>query len=217
MIQTITYIYFSTLLIAAVIFLARYRILDPATRVIAWMVWAGLFTEAIARYAAIQYRNNLPVYNVFFYIYFLLIMLYFYRSNAAIRNSRLMHYLVPAVLLAGILSTLFFKPFLTTLNVHLLTLKFIVISVMALYSLKRVFLLEAETATYMSQVHFWIPMLLLLGQTATVFSWAYYQPWNELLGELGKIPDYTILFINILVYAGFGVLALRYPRLKSRS
>jgi hypothetical protein len=126
MMQTFTYIYYSTLLIAAIIFLARYRVLDPATRVIAWMVWAGVGTEAIARYAAIEYRNNFPVYNVYFYVYFLLIMLYFYRSNEAIRNSKLMHYLVPIVLLAGILSMLFFRPFLTSVKLIMLGRIFIV-------------------------------------------------------------------------------------------
>ncbi len=211
--QTITYVYYATLSVAAIIFLLRYRCLDPATRVISWMVWAGLLTEAIARYAAMRYRNNLPVYNLYFFVYFLLIMLYFYRCNEAMRHQKWFYYLVIFVLLAGILSTLFFKPFFTSLNVHLLTLKFMVIGAMAMYSVKRVFMEEADQATYARNVHFWIPILILLGQTITVCSWSYYQPWKELLGELGRVPDYTILLINIMVYAGFGLLAFRYPKL----
>lgn len=212
--QTITYVYYATLSVAALIFMLRYRWLDPSTRVISWMVWAGLLTEAIARYAAVRYRNNLPVYNLYFFGYFLLIMLYFYRSNEAMRSQKWFFYLVSFVLVAGILSTLFFKPFLTSINVHLLTLKFVVIGSLAMYSIKRVFMVEAHQAAYISHVHFWIPILLLLGQTITVCSWSYYQPWKELLGDWGRAPDYTILLINIMVYAGFGLLAFRYPKLK---
>jgi hypothetical protein len=83
-----------------------------------------------------------------------------------------------------------------------------------MYSLKKLVLSEINKATYMNHVHGWIPVLLLLGQTTTICSWTYYQPWNELLGEWGKLPDYTILLINTLVYAGFGVLPLRYAQLK---
>lgn len=122
--QTIVYVYFWAFFIFTIIFAVKYRILDPASRAISWMVWLGLATELIARYTAISFRNNFPGYSV-----------YLYPSNDTIRNPKPMGYLVPSVLLVGIV-----------------TLLFIAISIWALYSLSRLYRLADYLILFLTPI-----------------------------------------------------------------
>jgi hypothetical protein len=83
MIKFLSWSYLIILLLSAIIVALRFRTLDKATRTICILIWLGVITEATALVAVRIWHTNYLVYNLSFYLYFLLMMLYFHQSNPA--------------------------------------------------------------------------------------------------------------------------------------
>ena len=68
-------------------------------------------------------------------------------------------------------------------------------------------LIEDDEALELNKkVHFWIPIILLLYQCGNLSSWGMYDKFEEDGNESLAMLDLSMLVVNIITYAAFGVL-----------
>ena len=208
----LSFVYRVIITAVAIYLVFRYRTVDKPSRIICWLVWLGLLTEAAGYYSAVVYRTNYFVFNISFFAEFALMSFYFIYSNKSLAKRNSGVYVTLAALVLGGLNSCLFQSPRDTLNSHFLFLECIVVMCFALLSLFRLLLADDDKLQLHRMVHFWLPCILLFYQCATMAAWGVYElPGQD---DEAAILDKLILTINIMTYAGYGIVFLLYPKMK---
>lgn len=206
-------LYFGLLICLAVLLPFRYKKADKASRFICILIWSGLLTELVAKYASVKYHNNMPVYAIDRFIEFGLISLYFNYSVDTFSRHHIGYFIGTTVVLIGIANSIWYQP-LNTLNTIYIFLECIVIICMSLYSFYRL-LLTSTTIRLHERVHFWIPCIFVFNWCGTLSCWGLYDYFRKGVTEKLPILNISLVSISILTYIAFGLVFLLYPKMKS--
>ncbi len=205
--------YFGLLICLAVLLAFRYKKVDKASRFICILVWSGLLTELVARYASVRYHNNMPVYAVTRFVGFAFISMYFNYSIDVFRKHHIGYLIAAIVILTGVANSIWYQP-LATLNTLYIFLECISVVCMSLYSFYRL-LLPNTTIRLHEQVHFWIPCIFVFNWCGTLSCWGLYDYFRKGITEKIPILNISLVFVAILTYLSFGLVFLLYPKMKS--
>lgn len=207
-------LYMAVLGIAAITSLVRFRITEKGTRFMSGFIWLGLLTEIIARYAAIAYRNNLPILNISCIIEFVLICCYYNATISYFKRNNIGIIIAGAGIIIGVITLLIFDSFFK-INSNFLFIESLGIICMSLYAIFRMLLMENEKLHLQLKVQFWIPIILVMYQAGTIWSWMMYE-YFRLIGESEtQFLHQTLLSNGIVIYLAFTMLFLCYPKMKN--
>lgn len=208
------YTYLLMLFCISLLLLVRFKRIDKASRHICILIWLVFLTEVLANYAASRYHNNMPVYAVYGYIEFVLISLYFNYSIDTFRAHHIGYFIALAGLVTGISNSIWYQP-INTLNTLYIFLECIGIVCMSLYSFYRLLLTETTIKVY-EQVHFWFPCIFLFYWCATLSCWGMYDHFRSTVHDKTPILNISLTIVNMVTYLTFGIVFLRFPKMKSQ-
>lgn len=168
-----------------------------------------LLSEIFAEFCTRTFHANLFVYHFFNPLQLLLIAMYFNESMPALKKSHAGQWIGMGGIGFALTNTLFFQP-LSTLNTNFLLFEAFVIIALCIHSFASMFKTEAEVA-YLP--HFWICSLLIFYWAFTFFYWGVYTFLTAELQPIAHLLWYSLYAVNIITYAGFTVIFLRYRKL----
>lgn len=188
--------------------------MDRPSKMICILIWLVLLTEMAAWYAALKWKNNMPVYTIYGFLEIALICLYFNYSIRIFRKRNIGIYIAAVLIFMGILNTLFLQE-IRTLNTNYIFLECISIVFLSLFSIYRLIIEDNSKLNLKNEVHFWIPCILLLEWCGNFLSWGLYDYFLNEMKESVYILNYSLYVMNSIVYLAFGFVFFLYPKMKS--
>lgn len=205
--QFIIYLIIITLSLS--IGLIKYNQIDSASKVIVVLLAITLISEAIAKYAAIKYQNNMPVYHFFNPIELFTISIYFNRNIEYFKKHSIGIYIGLFGILMSVLNSLFFQPINTLISYFLLFEGFCIIF-MSLFSYRSMF--EDIEMNVVRNPHFWFSSIFLFVSGITYSNWALYSYIGVLMIKIMPFLNILLFIVGVISYASFGLVFLLLPQ-----
>jgi hypothetical protein len=206
-------IYFVLLVLSVFFSLKQRSYLRTSDKWISYLLLLTIISEAIALYLKDVYKNNMPLYHVYSPMELLFICLYF---NERIPGLKKQHVGLivgcVGILLAGVNAAFLQSP-LSINSVFLMYEGFSVIA-LSLYSFYRLMMDEEEI---IRNSHFWFTALLLIYWSFVFFYWGMYAYFLTSLKVYFPVVGMAFDMVNILTYAGFALVFIRYRKLAAIS
>jgi hypothetical protein len=213
MIYRISYLtYILSLLFASAVSLRRYKALDMASKIISILLCCDLLSEAAAYFFKLRYHNNLPVYAVDEIVEYALLCLYFNYATDIFRRTRSGIFLAIGGVAAGILNLIFLQgP--NTLTSYFLFMEGLLMIGMSLFALLRL-LLDPDLPFLSRHPHFWFICIIAFFWSITFLDWGLYDYIDIQFHAMITWVNEAMSLIGIVTYGSFGLVFLRYPKLK---
>lgn len=197
-------------LTASVIGLIQTRFLDKASKLLVFYLALSLVFESLATYHAVQYNNNLAILNRFAPLEFILISLYF-GSIISQLSRRIMLFIIAITVIIWLITNQWY-PYQDAYNTGFLIYESIGTIALCLYYYLDV--LSTDDARGIGP-SFWFVAFLLIFWSFTFFYWLLGFALQNNLGEDGKWMGTMLWVINLVCYAGFGIVFLFYRKLNT--
>jgi len=206
--------YVCLLFIVAVIALARYKVLDQASKVFCLLIVITSFTECIALYCSHFLHNNTQVYAIFNILQMVLTCLYFNYSIDVFYKWNLGYHFAALSIIAGVLNLIYLQP-INTFSSYYLVFECLGVISMSLFSFFRLLLMH-EQLRIKYYFHFWLPTCLIFFWSVTFFCWSL----HDYLDHSGITNSWLLYLViittDILTYSSIGFLFLYYPKMKEK-
>lgn len=205
--MTTFWTYIVVIITAALSGLLRFKKRDKASKLLVMLLLLTLISEMTAYVCAIVYHNNMFVYHIFAPIQLLLLGLYFDNTIDLFKKKRIGIKVGILGVITATINTILFQP-LNTLNSNFLLFEGLIIMAMVLYAFQRI--LNNDNIDIFRYHHFWFNIILVFFWSLTYTIWALY---NALYTQQFAFTAYLstiIKTINIITYAGFGVVFLYF-------
>lgn len=198
------------LLTATLASLIQYKKLDKASQYIVIFLAFTLCSELIASWAAHQFRQNNPVYNIANLIDYTLICLYFNNTIPSFKRKRIgLTFIITGAILY--ILNLAFLQSIYILNTNFLAFESTTIVGMCLYYFYD--FLKSDTYLKRLPLQFWTTSLLLVFWSFTLFHWlvGFYLMYSK--GDISDLPYYITMLVSTLTYLSFGILFFNYRKM----
>lgn len=200
-------IYISLLFLIFIIGLIRYRRSGIPLRIMTLILGTTICSEFFSHYAAVHYKNNMPVYHLYAPVLLFLIAMFYNYSLPAFRKNKIGYWIGVSGIVVAALDIKFLEP-LDTLNTNFMLLEGVCIIAMALYAFY--YLYTDSSITELKKNHlFWISLALLFYWCSTFVGWALL----KVLIMVKKKEELTSVYdglwvINLLTYLAIGIVFL---------
>lgn len=206
---TLLCLYFVALLFAVISGLRQFGLLDQGAKLFSILMLISLLDELCSLYATVRYQNDIPIYDVFSIVEFVLVSLYFNYSIDVFQKRRLGIYIAIAGGLLGIADIRYQT--LSRLDSYFLLLDGISVITIALYSIARL-AQKYEDLDLRYYPHFWISALLTFFWGLTFLTFGLYDYLHDV--NAGRwINIHIQLPANIITYIGFGLVFHFFPKM----
>ena len=207
------YLYLLTLLLTAIIGLLRFKVLDVAAKILSILIVISLIDELCSFYAAKKYHNDIPIYNVFSVIEFVLVALYFNYNNDIFRKYRIGICIAIVGCIIGIADIQYQT--INHLDSYFLFFDGITTITMALYSIARL-VQKYDDLELKCYPHFWISTILTFFWAFTFLTFGLYDYLQD--AKTGKwITTHIQLPANIITYAGICIVFIFFPKMSKNN
>lgn len=208
--MNIPYAFYLGIILASLICgLLRIKRIDTASKYIIILLACTLVSEYLASLFTRKYNNNMPVYHVYAPVQLFIVCLYFNYSIGKFRQRHIGWYIGVASCIISILNTVFIQH-MDTLNSHYLLFTGFVIISMSMYAFYEI--LENDDIGVPNNPHFWFSFILLFFWSTTYVTWALYRILSKRMFELAFYVGNILLNISTLMYLGFGLVFIFYPK-----
>ncbi|HXS37524.1 MAG TPA: hypothetical protein VN721_12550 [Flavipsychrobacter sp.] len=191
---------------------SRFKFFDGPTKILLLLICIEIINEIIAFFFAKEYNNNYPVYNIYSLIELFIISLYFNFSIDLFRKWNIGVYIGIIGIIVGLIN-LHYLQSIKTFNSYFLLFEAFCIIGMALFAFFRL-LLKHEQLVLLQYPHFWFITFLLLFWSVTFLLWGCYKILIDKLGSGMWMVNMGLWIVNLIMYAGIGVVFLLYPKMK---
>lgn len=201
-----------SMLYAFICGLRYYRRLDLSFRILTWLLGATFFVEGSAYVLAYSVGSNLPLYNVFLLVQFLLTALYFNFSIDTFRRRNIGIRIGIAGVALGMLNCMLFQSLHKVGSYFLLFAGITVIS-LSLYSFARSMLIREDEEMQRGLLycpHFWIAVSLTFFWSTSFLLWGLYEYFIHYSESALPVVHVAIRLVNILTYTAIGSAILLY-------
>ncbi len=206
-------LYFLVLLLTAIMGLRRFNLLDIAAKTLCILIVISLVDELCSFYATKKYHNDIPIYNVFSVIEFILVALYFNYSIDVFRKFRIGIYIGIAGCLIGI-ADIWYQT-INQLDSYFLFFDCITTITMALYSIARL-VQKYDDLELKYYPHFWISTVLTFFWAFTFLTFGLYDYLQD--AKTGRwITTHIQLPANIITYAGICIVFIFFPKMSKNN
>ncbi len=186
---------------------ANYSRLANAEKLFVWLLGMTLVTEITAFIFFINGRNNMPLYQIFGLVYYLVIVQYFSTSLKDFPTRFVFRGLQFIGVTAFVLNLLFLQP-LNVFSSHFFMMMSVVIICLCLLSFYR--LLSATISLNLAiSRRFWIDVILIVFWSITFLNWGLYNVLHKLLEENFWWVRFMLLTINVVTYFALGFVLSR--------
>jgi len=209
---TQVYIGVCVLVITFIFGVSRFKFFDGPTKILLLLISIETINEIIAFFFAKEYNNNYPVYNIYSLIELFIISLYFNFSIDLFRKWNIGVYIGIIGIIVGLIN-LYYLQSINTFNSYFMLFEAFCIIGMALFAFFRL-LLKYEQLVLLQYPHFWFITFLLLFWSVTFLLWGCYKILIDKLGSRMWIVNMGLWIVNLIMYAGIGVVFLLYPKMK---
>lgn len=187
----------------------KYSTLDKASKFFIFYLLLSYLAERLSSYAALEYKNNLPVLNLFSIIEYAFTCIFFSLTIQKLKKINTLKLLIVGAIFWIITSLLY--SFKVTLNTPFLV--FESISIVCLCHYYYYDLLNADDTTAIP-VSFWLVSLLLIFWSFTFAYWLFGLTIRTNMQSAGEWLGKLIWIINIICYTGFSLIFLFYKQLQ---
>ena len=205
-------IYLISLVFACISSVYRYRKLDSASRVLCVFVCCALLNESVAYYLARKYHNNLPLYNIYCFIEFGILCLYFNKLIDMFIKKNIGIYIGISGIILGILNLRFVQG-INTVNSYFLFLEGLLVIGMALFAFFRL-LLKHDSLHFSRYHHFWFLTILIFFWSITFLAWGLYDYINMKFHDAAGTINFTLTVVSAITYGCLGLVFLFYPKMQ---
>lgn len=210
--QQVLNLYYIVIGSASVTACYRIRKADTATRFLCLFILYGFFNEILSIYSISLFRNNYILSNLYDYIAFILLGVFFYLNN----ESRKDRYFVLSMLLLGVAALPFNLLFLQDLYQGHQSLaeqisRFLIL-VISLYTIYKM-VLRDEDATIYKVPLFWIATVFVFYQFINLWGRSAFYPFRLNMEKDKDYFFYIIVGINVLLYSLLTVFLWRYGKM----
>lgn len=204
--------YLAAILFACICSIKRFNILDRPSRILTALVCCAFVNESIAFYLAKKYHNNVPLYNIYCFIEFTFLCIYFDNLIDVFIKKKVGIYVCIAGVILGILN-LSFVQHLNTINSYFLFLEGLLVIGMSLFAFFRL-LLKHDSLHFYRYHHFWFLSALIFFWSITFLNWGLYDYINMNFKEASWMTNYTLTIASIITYTSIGIVFLYYPKMQ---
>jgi hypothetical protein len=217
-------VYMALMVLCSVLAALRFRVLDRSARIIVLLVFWSLFTEVTA-FIVIRHQaqpNNHQVYNISCLVEWVLLCVYFNYACPSLRRRHLGWLLALLGLGFGLVNLVYIQDD-TTMASNFLFFECAGILTLSSYALYEWLIVddddEKEHAVAQVQlrnnIHFWLPVIFIFNQTATLWSWAAFDAYMHAGQHLSQLLQQLLLLTGIITYLFLCWLLFRYPKMKA--
>lgn len=202
-------IYLIVIALAIIACIINLKSLDKAAIILFILLPITFFSEIVAYYSALKYKNNLWVYHFFNPVQFFVISLYYNYSIVRFRKKHIGIYIALAGVGLGILNSIYLQN-LKSLNSYFLLFEGMSIIFMSLFSFSQMFI--DNNIDLLKYSHFWLTFILLSFWSITFVNWGLYEVIQSKALFFMPAVLMTIWIVNVLTYLGMGLVFLYYPK-----
>jgi len=205
---TLYYIYLVILGIASIISIIQIKKMATSFRLLSSLICVSFATELVAYWAAVKYGNNYVVYNIYSYIEFALICLYFNYSIDIFKKHHIGIFIAICGTLWNLANTVFLQP-LDKPNFNFMAVETLAIIYM---SMNAIYIHFKNGSRFGNNLHFTIASLFVLNWMISFLHWGMGTHIANLFTEKGVSLQAVILAINIIIYVVFSATFVTYPK-----
>lgn len=198
------------LLFASIMSLIWLKKLDKASKYITTLLCIAFTTEAVALWAAYEFQQNNPAYNISNIISFTVFCAYFNNIIGSFR-ARKATVIIGAIGVILAVANMIFIQGLYILNTNFLAFESITIVGMSLYYYYD--FLKSDTYIKKLPIHFWITSLILIFWSFALFHWLVGVTIMYSKTDTADWPRKIISVVNMLTYLSFGILFFNYRKM----
>ena len=211
--QAANYIYLLSLLFASVCSLSRFRAIDKASKILSVLISCAFINECAAFLLAKLYHNNLVLYNIYSFIEFAILSMYFNNIIDVFIKKNVGVYIGVAGIVLGVLNLIFLQH-LDSFNSYFYLFEALTVIGMSLFAFFRL-LLKHDSLTLYTYHHFWFVSILLFFWSITFLCWGLYDYINQQLRQSARNINTALAIVGIITYTALGCVFLLYPKMKS--
>ncbi len=209
--QAAYYIYYFTLLFAFFCSAYRFRQLDTASKILFLLICCAIINECAAYYFAKKYQNNLILYNVYCFVEFGILSLYFNNSIDVFLKKNIGVYIGILGIILGILSLVFIRHS-NSINSYFLLFEGLSVIGMAFFAFFRL-LLKHDSLHLYKYPHFWFNSIFVFFWSSTFLAWGLYYYINIKLQQSAWEINTALLIVSSIMYTSLAVVFLFYPKM----
>jgi hypothetical protein len=206
--------YFILLSLSLVLSYTQKAFLAPADKWIGILLLLTITSEAVAEVMARKFGNNLHVYHFYNPLEFLVICFYFNERIKALKRRHIGIWIGISGILLSVLNSIYLQP-TNTINSNFLMLEAAVIIALCIYAFYCMIKEGYEHVIHHTQ--FWVASIFIFYRSFVFFYWGTYSVFAENFKPFAYLLVYMLWTVNILTYAGFAALFIRYRKMISAS
>lgn len=190
----------------------RYKLLDPDSKIVFYVILLAFVTETLREIAFLIYGQKNQIYHFYCIIDFLLMIIYFIRT-IKLKFVKLYVFSSLAMIVAlELINDIYFRQPLTCLNSHMFVLEAFFVTLFGLYALYHI-LVDDNIKTVQDYPHFWFWAFLLFMSSGTFFFWSYILIINIKYHDFLDLVQYVQVIVNIVAYGGIALVFYTYPKM----
>jgi hypothetical protein len=215
-------LYLALMVLCSVLAALRFKALDRPARVIVLLIFWSLLSETTAL-MVIRFQaqpNNHAVYNISCLVEWVLICVYFNHACLSLRRSRISLLLALLGLGFGIVNLAYIQEY-SAMASNFLFFECAGILTLSSYALYEWLIVDDEEEHELAHVqlsnniHFWLPIVFIFNQSATLWSWAAFDTYMQAGQHLSNLLQQLLLLTGIITYIFLCWLLFRYPKMKT--
>lgn len=189
----------------------RFKRFDKGTKIIALLTIFTAIVEVTSTIAAKRFNYNLIIYNIANPLGYVLVYYFFNTVIKQINGKGISKFFLIAALLCAALNGILIQNIYDVFNTYFLALESILVVGMAQYYFYSVLITDNNFSVL--SPHFIIASLLLIYSSFSFFYWLLFYGFYESFGANNlNWFDSMNKSINLIMYAGFGLIFLFYHK-----
>lgn len=208
-------VYLTTVLFAALCSLRIFKRLDTASKIFSILLCCAFINECAAYYLAKTRHNNLALNNIYCFIEFGFLSLYFNQVIDVFAKRNIGIYIGIAGISVGIFNALFVQS-ISAINSYFLFLEGVCVLGMSLFAFSRLLTREDDLNLF-RHPHFWFLCILIFFWCITFFMWGLYDYINMQFHKIAWKVDLLFPLVGIITYLGFGFTFLFYLKMQKNN
>ncbi|MES2478910.1 MAG: hypothetical protein V4561_07480 [Bacteroidota bacterium] len=194
----------------------RYTLFDKPTRFIFYLAITSFLGEVIALFCAIQYHNNLWVYNIVQILMTLILCFYYGNSIDLFKRKKLGLYIASISIIVWISSLLLVHSFFSINSTYLAYMGTITI-LMSIISMDNLIAQKSHSLyKIIYSPHFWFAWILLIYWCFSMIQWMIYKYYTVQTVNF-KYIELSLTIITMLVNFGYTAVFFYYPKMLKKN
>jgi len=214
MYSIVYYTYYISLLFACACGIQRFNKIDNASRIISILLCCAFLNEGAAYFLAKWQHNNLALHNIYCFIEFGLLSLYFNYIIDVFAKRNIGIYIGVAGVLISFFNAFYIQD-VNVLNSYFLFFEGLAVIGMSFFAFFRL-LVKNDGLNLFKYPHFWFLTILVFFWCITFMSWGLYDYINLKFQNTVFNINTILLAIGVITYTSLGIVFILYHKMQKK-